>query len=201
MHGADTPRRVGRDRGMPIFGFFDRRPLAERMAAEIDRESELYKRRCEELHEEFLSRLRSRDRARADLAAVEEEMSELQGMGVTLLGRLNAATTKGDEGALAEFERGYKQNSRRLDRVGRRRDKAARRLAALELDEREAAGELARNAQAAVEEHAERTREIKGRLQDLLRVLDERHEEVARAAVPLAEEHERRQPRKELEAE
>ena len=186
---------------MPIFGFFDRRSLVERMAAEIARESELYKRRCDELHEEFLSRLRSRDRAREDLAAVEEEMRELQGTGVALLGRLNAATTGGDEGALAEFERGYKQNSRRLDRVGRRRDKAARRLAALELDEREAVGELARAAAAVVEEHAERTREIRGRLEDLLRALDERHEEVARAAVPLTEEHERRQPPKEIEGE
>ena len=186
---------------MPIFGFFDRRPLAERMAAEIDRESERYRRRCEELHEEFLGRLRNRDRARADLAAVDEEMSELQGTGITLLGRLNAATTGDDEGGLAEFERGYKENSRLLDKVGRRRDKTARRLAALELDEKEAADELARNAAAQVEEHAERTREIKERLEDLLRALDERHEEVARAAAPLTEEHERRQPPKELAGE
>ena len=186
---------------MPIFGFFDRRPLAERMAAEIDRESERYRRRCEELHEEFLSRLRSRDRARADLAAVDGEMSELQGTGVTLLGRLNAATTSGDEKGLAEFERGYKENSRRLDKVGRRRDKAARRLAALELDEREAAGELARDAAAVVEEHAERTREMKERLESLLQALVERHEEVTRAAGLLTEEYERRQPPKELEGE
>ncbi len=184
---------------MPIFGLFERKTLAERMAVEIDRESERYKRRCEELHEEFTSRLRSRDQARADLAVVDEEMVQLQGTGVTLLGRLNAATTGGDERGLAEFERGYKQNSRRLDRVGRRRDKAARRLAAVELDEREAAGELARNASAVVEEHAARTREMKEQLKSLLEALDERHEEVARAAVPLTEEHERRQPRKELE--
>lgn len=184
---------------MHIFGFFDRRPLAERMAEEIERETERYRGRCRELHEEFLDRLRSRDRARADLAAVDEEMSELQGAGVTLLGRLNAATTTGDEGGLAEFERGYKDNSKRLDRVGRRRDKTARRLAALELDEREAAGELASDAATVVEEHATRTAEMKERLRNLLEMLDERHDVVAKAAIPLAEEHERRQPPKELE--
>lgn len=184
---------------MHIFGFFDRRPLAERMAEEIERETESYRGRCRELHEEFLDRLRSRDRARADLAAVDEEMSELQGAGVTLLSRLNAATTSGDEGGLAEFERGYKDNSKRLDRVGRKRDKTARRLAALELDEREAADELARDAEAVVEEHAARVEEMKERLKNLLEMLDERHEAVAKAAVPLVEEHERRQPPKELE--
>jgi chromosome segregation ATPase len=184
---------------MHIFGFFDRRPLAERMAEEIEQEAERYRARCRELHEEFLDWLRSRDQARADLAAVDEEMSELQGAGITLLGRLNAATTTGDEGGLAEFERGYKKNSKQLDKIGRKRDKAARRLAALELDEREAAGELARDAAAVVEEHATSTREMKERLEELLVMLDERHEAVAKAAVPLTGEHVRRQPPKELE--
>jgi len=184
---------------MHIFGFFERRPLAERMAEEIEREAEQYRTRCRELHEEFLDWLRRRDRARADLAAVDKEMSELQGAGVTLLGRLNTATTTDDEGGLAEFERGYKDNSKRLDKVGRRRDKTARRLAALELDEREAAGELARDAATVVEEHAARAREMKERLKNLLEMLDERHDVVAKAAVPLVEEHERRQPPKELE--
>jgi len=184
---------------MHIFGFFDRRPLAERMAKEIEKETERHRARCRELHEEFLDWLRRRDRARADLATVDEEMSELQGAGITLLGRLNAATTTGDEGGLAEFEQGYKTNSKRLDKVGRRRDKAARRLAALELDEREAANELARDAAAVVEEHAARTQEIRERLEKLLEMLDEQHEAVANAAVPLVGEHERRQPQKELE--
>ncbi len=184
---------------MHIFGFFDRRPLARRMAEEIEQEAERYRARCRELHEEFLDWLRRRDRARADLAAVDEEMSELQGAGITLLGRLNAATTTGDEGGLAEFEQGYKKNSKRLDKVGRRRDKVARRLAALELDEREAANELARDAEAVVEEHAARTQEMRERLAKLLAMLDEQHEAVANAAAPLVEEHERRQPQKELE--
>jgi chromosome segregation ATPase len=184
---------------MHIFGFFDRRPLAERMAGEIEQESERHRARCRELHEEFLDWLRRRDRARADLAAVDEEMRELQGAGITLLGRLNAATTTGDEGGLAEFEQGYKKNSKQLDKVGRRRDKAARRLAALELDEREVANELARDAAEVVEEHAARTQEIRERLEKLLVMLDEQHEAVAKAAVPMLEEHERRQPQKELE--
>ena len=184
---------------MHIFGFFDRRPLAERMAGEIKQESERHRARCRELHEEFLDWLRRRDRARADLAAVDEEMRELQGAGITLLGRLNAATTTGDEGGLAEFEQGYKKNSKQLDKVGRRRDKAARRLAALELDEREVANELARDAAEVVEEHAARTQEIRERLEKLLVMLDEQHEAVAKAAVPMLEEHERRQPQKELE--
>lgn len=179
--------------------FFRRKPLTEGLAAQINREAERYERRCEEMHEEFLERLRSRDRARAELAAVEGEMSELQGAGVDLLGRLNAATTAGDEGAISDFEKGYKENSKRLDRVGRRRDKAARKLAALDLDEREAADELARDASAVVEEHAARTRELKERLEGLLAQLDERHEAVAKAALPLAEEHERRRPRGEIE--
>ena len=184
---------------MHIFGFFDRRPLAERMAGEIQQEAERYRARCRELHQEFLDWLRRRDRARADLAAVDEEMRELQGAGITLLGRLNAATTTGDEGGLAEFEQGYKKNSKQLDKVGRRRDKAARRLAALELDEREVANELARDAAEVVEEHAARTQEIRERLEKLLVMLDEQHEAVAKAAVPMLEEHERRQPQKELE--
>ena len=184
---------------MHIFGFFDRRPLAERMAGEIEQESERHRARCRELHEEFLDWLRRRDRARADLATVDEEMSELQGAGITLLGRLNAATTTGDEEGLAEFEQGYKKNSKRLDKVGRRRDKTARRLAALELDEREAANELARDAAAVVEEHAARTQETRERLEKSLAMLDEQHEAVTNAAVPLVEEHERRQPQKELE--
>jgi chromosome segregation ATPase len=184
---------------MHIFGFFDRRPLAERMAGEIEQESERHRARCRELHEEFLDWLRRRDRARADLAAVDEEMRELQGAGITLLGRLNAATTTGDEGGLAEFEQGYKKNSKQLDKVGRRRDKAARRLAALELDEREVANELARDAAEVVEEHAARTQEIRERLEKLLVMLDEQHKAVAKAAVPMLEEHERRQPQKELE--
>jgi chromosome segregation ATPase len=184
---------------MHIFGFLDRRPLAERMAEEIRQEAERYRARCRELHEEFLDWLRRRDRARADLAAVDEEMSALQGAGVTLLGRLNAATTTGDEGGLAEFERGYKKNSKQLDKVGRRRDKTARRLAALEFDEREVANELAREAATVVEEHAARTEEMRESLERLLAMLDEQHEAVANAAVPLVEERERRQPQKELE--
>jgi len=184
---------------MHIFGFFDRRPLAERMAEEIRQETDRSRARCRELHQEFLDWLRRRDRARADLAAVDEEMSALQGAGVTLLGRLNAATTTGDEGRLAEFEQGYKKNSKQLDKVGRRRDKTARRLAALEFDEREVANELAREAATVVEEHVARTREMRESLERLLVMLDEQHEAVANAAVPLVEERERRQPQKELE--
>ena len=41
---------------MHIFGFFDRRPLTERMAEEIQQEAERYRARCRELHQEFWGR-------------------------------------------------------------------------------------------------------------------------------------------------
>jgi hypothetical protein len=40
---------------------------------------------------------------------------------------------------------------------------------------------------------------MRERLEKLLVMLDEQHEAVAKAAVPMVEEHERRQPQKELE--
>jgi hypothetical protein len=183
---------------MWIFG--SKKPLDERMEDEIGAEAEKSKELCEELHEEFLARLRRRDEAREALEAVNEEIRDLQGVGVSLLGRLNAAMEAGDESRLDEFRKAYKQNSRELDRVGRRREKAARELAEADLNEREAAEELSRAAAAVVEDHAEHTGRVKERLKALMDALDERHEEVALSAVPLAEEHERRsRPRAELE--
>ncbi len=182
---------------MRIFG---RRTLVERIRGEIEGEAGRSKRHCEELHEELETRLRRRDEAREALRLVDEEIRELQGVGVSLLGRLNAATTAGDEGKLEAFQKSYQRNSRLLNRVGRRRDKAARRVAATELNEREVVEELARAAAATVEEHAVHTGRLKESLKALIELLDERHEEVARSAVPLAEEHERRvRPRGELE--
>ena len=177
---------------MPLFR---RETLEEQLAAQIERESEWCKKRCDELHEEFRSRLRSRDEAKAALSAVSEELSELQGRRVSLLGRLNAATRGGDEEKLEELERNYEENLRELARIRRRRDGAARRLAAVELDEEEAARELARTASALLEEHAARAGELKERLRGLMDALDERQEEVAQAAFPLIEEYEIRRPR------
>lgn len=182
---------------MRIFG---RKTLVQQMESEIEEEAELSKDLCEELHEEFKERLRRRDEARRTLRSVEEEIQELQGVGVSLLGRLNAANAAGDEKKLQEFQKAYRRNSQVLDRVGRRRDKAARGVAAADLDERETAEELARAGAAVLEDHAEHTTEVKERLKALIEVLDKRHEEVALAAAPLVEEHERRvRPRGELE--
>ena len=183
---------------MWIFG--RKKPLDEQMKEEIGEEARHSKELCGDLHEEFKERLRRRDEARKTLERVNEEIRDLQGIGVSLLGRLNAATTTGDEDRMAEFRRSYRRNSRQLDRAGRRREKATRNLAQAELNEREAAEELSRAAATVVEDHAEYVGLVKERLKALMDVLDERHEEVALSAVPLAEEYERRsRPRGELE--
>ena len=178
---------------MPLF---KRSTLADQMAAEIQREAEIYKERCKGLHDEFRERLRRRDETKTELAEFDAELSRLQGRGVSLLGQLNDATRGGDDDRLREMEKSYGRNSRELDRVGRRREKAARRFAAADLDEEETARELARTASDLLEEHAARTREMKGRLIELLDALDVQKGEVNRAAAPLIEEHDlRRGPR------
>ena len=166
--------------------------LGDQMAAEIEREAELYKQRCEKLHEEFKEKLRRRDEAKTDLSKVDAELGTLQGTGVSLLGELNAATRSGDEEKLRRAEKGYGKNSRQLDKVGRRREKIARKFAEADLDEEGAARDLARAASDLLEEHAARTRELKGRLIELLDTLDARKAEVARTAAPLIEEHDLR---------
>lgn len=177
---------------MPLF---KRSMLADQIAAEIQQEAELYKKRCRGLHEEFRERLQHRDEAKTELAQIDAELSSLQGRGISLLSQLNAATRSGDDDKLREMEKSYGKNSRELDRVGRRREKAARRFAAADLDEEETARELARKASNLLEEHAARTRELKGRLIELLDALDVQKGEVNRAAGPLIEEHDlRRQP-------
>lgn len=177
---------------MPLF---KKSTLADQMADEIQNEARLYKERCKGLHEEFRERLRRRDEAKALLAELDAEMSRLQGRGVSLLGQLNAATRSGDEEKLREMEKSYGRNSRELDRVGRRREKAARQFAAADLDEEETARELARAASDLLDEHAARTRELKGRLIELLDALDVQKGDVNRAAAPLIEEHDlRRSP-------
>lgn len=174
---------------MRIFG---RKTLVELMEDEIREGAEQGKGACAELHAEFEGRLQRRYRAREEFRLAQGKVQELQGVGVSLLRRLNAANAAGDEGKLEEFQKAYRQNSRLLDRVGRRRDQAARGLAADELDEREAAAELAQAGAAVVDEHAEHIAKLKQRLEGLIETLDKRHEEVAQSAVPLAEEHERR---------
>ena len=177
---------------MPIF---KRSTMADQIAAEIEQEAERYKERCKNLHEEFRERLRSRDEAKTELAGFDAELSRLQGRGVSLLGQLNAATRSGDDERLREMEKSYGRNSRELDRVGRRREKAARRFDAADLDEEQTARELARAASDLLEEHAARTRELKGRLIELLDALDVQKGEVNRAAASLIEEHDlRRSP-------
>lgn len=177
---------------MPLF---KRSTLADQMAAEIQQEAALYKERCKGLHEEFQERLRRRDEAKSELAEVDAELSRLQGRGISLLGQLNDATRNGDDERLREMEKSYGRNSRELDRVGRRREKAARRFATAGLDEEESARTLARTASDLLEEHAAHTRELKGRLIELLDTLDVQKGEVNRAAAPLIEEHDlRRSP-------
>ena len=177
---------------MPLF---KRSTLADQMAAEIQQEAELYKERCKALHDEFRERLRRRDETKTELAEFDAELSSLQGRGVSLLGQLNDATRGGDDDRLRETEKNYGRNSRELDRVGRRREKSARRVADADLDEEETARELARAASDLLEEHAARTRELKGRLIELLDALDVQKGEVSRAAAPLIEEHDlRRSP-------
>lgn len=185
-------RSEGRCRRVPLF---KRSTLADQMAAEIQQEAALYKERCRELHEEFRERLRRRDETKTELAEFDAELSRLQGRGVSLLGQMNAATRGGDDERLREMEKSYGKNSRELDRVGRRREKAARRFADADLDEEETARELARTASDLLEEHAAHTRELKGRLIELLDALDVQKGEVNRAAAPLIEEHDlRRSP-------
>lgn len=177
---------------MPLF---KRSTLADQIAAEIQQEGALYKERCKALHEEFRERLRNRDETKTELAEIDAEMSTLQGRGISLLGQLNAATRSGDDEKLREAGKGYGRNSRDLDKVGRRREKAARRFAAADLDEEETARELARAASNLLEEHAARTRELKGRLIELLDALDAQKAEVSRAAASLIEENDlRRSP-------
>ena len=176
---------------MPLF---KKSTLADQMAAEIENEAESYKGRCKELHEEFRERLRRRDETKTALAEYDAELSRLQGRGISLLGQLNDATRSGDDARLKEMERSYGRNSRELDRVGRRREKAARAFAAADLDEEETARELARAASDLLDEHAARTRELKGRLIELLDALDVQKGEVNRAAAPLIEEHDLRSP-------
>lgn len=177
---------------MPLF---KRSTLADQMAVEIQQEAALYKERCKGLHEEFRERLRRRDETKAELAEFDAELSGLQGRGISLLGQLNDATRSGDDERLREMEKSYGRNSRELDRVGRRREKAARRFAAADLDEEESARALARAASDLLEEHAAHTRELKGRLIELLDALDVQKGEVNRAAAPLIEEHDlRRSP-------
>ena len=177
---------------MPLF---KRSTLADQIAAEIQQEADLYKERCNGLHEEFRERLRRRDETKTELVEIDAELSRLQGRGISLLGQLNSATRNGDDDKLREMEKSYGKNSRELDRVGRRREKAARRFAAADLDEEETARDLARTASDLLEEHAARTRELKGRLIELLDALDVQKGEVNRAAAPLIEEHDlRRSP-------
>lgn len=173
---------------------FRRATLPELMATEIEREAELFRRYCDELHEEFKERIQRRNEARATLPPLNEEVAKLQGVGVSLLRRLNAANQDGDEQKLQEFRKSYKKNVRQLDKAVRRRDRVAEALAASEHDEQDAARELAQDAADVVEDHAARVRELKERLEGLMKALDEHHEEVAQAAAPLEEEYERRRP-------
>lgn len=166
-----------------------RRSFEEQMAAGVEREFEQYKRRCRELHEDFLRRMRLRDEARHDLSVVEEEIRDLQGRGVSLLGEMNSAMLEEDERVLRDVRSRHDAFSREIGRAQGRRDRISRNLAEIELDEREAARELMRAGQEQLKEAGARAEELKSYLDDLL---DAQRREISEEAGLLAEEHESR---------
>ena len=170
----------------------------ERMVSEIEDELAVYRKRCEALHDEFRQKLRTRDEARAALAEAEERISAVQMEGVALLGNLSTAMSGGDEDQAKELERGYKRNNRDLTRAQKIRDAAARKLAAVEVDDEKAVSDLKTAASKVLDEYAERVWERKQWLTGLMQTLDKKQKALARDAAPLTGEYEPRQPYREL---
>lgn len=166
-----------------------RKSLEGQMSAGIEREFEVYRRRCEEFHENFLERVKLRDEALEEIAATEEEIERLQGRGVSLLGEMNSAMLQSDERPLKEVRSRNDAFSRELGRAQSKRERLARRLAEIELDEREAARELAQAGQEQIEEARARADSLKAYLDDLL---EARLREISDTAERLAGENESR---------
>ena len=166
----------------------------QRMDSEIEDELAVFRKRCEDLHDEFRRKLRNRDEARAALSEAEERISSVQIEGVTLLGKLNAAMSAGDEARIRDLERGYKRNNRDLMRAQKTRDAAARKLEPVEVDDESVVRKLKNDASEVLDEYAERVRERKQRLTDIAEKLDKNQEALARDAAPLTGEYEPRHP-------
>lgn len=163
-----------------------RRSLEEQMSVEVEREFERYRRRCEELHEEFLYRVRMRDEMREELAAIDEEIQDLQGRGVSLLGEMNTAMLEEDDRTLKSVRSRHDTFSREIGRAQSRKDSVAKKLAELEFDEQELARELMEASQSQLEEATARARELKTFFDELL---DARQREISEAADLLTGEH------------
>lgn len=161
----------------------------ERMDSEIEDEIAVYRKRCEALHEEFLQKIRLRDEARAALSEAEDGIKSVQTESVALLGRLNAAMSEGNEEEIKDLERGYKRSNRDLVRAQKRRDAAARRLEAVEVDDDRAVRQLKEAVSEVLDEYAERVRERKQRLSVFVETLDRNQEALARDAAPLTGEY------------
>ena len=172
----------------------------ERMVSDIEDELAVYRKRCETLHEEFLQKLSTRDKARTALSEAEERISSVRMEGVALLGNLNAAMSEGDEDQIKDLERGYKRNNRDLVRAQKTRDAAARKLEAVEVDDERAVSELKTDVSEVLDEYAERVWERKQRLTGFMESLDKNREALARDAAPLTGEYQPRRPPEELPA-
>lgn len=164
-----------------------RRTFEEQIAAGVEREFERYSRRCRELREDFQQRMRLRDEARKELAAVEAEIRDLHGTGVSLLGEMNAAMLDEDERTLKQVKSRQDAHSRKLGGAQSRKDRVAKRLAGLEFDEDEAARELAEAGREQLAEAGARAEELKSLLNKLL---DAQQREISEAAGLPAWEHE-----------
>ncbi|CAN5528875.1 hypothetical protein BH24ACT22_BH24ACT22_07520 [soil metagenome] len=173
----------------------------ERMASEIEAELAVFRKRCETLHEEFLQRLRTRDEARAELSEAEERISSVQMEGVGLLGNINAAMSEGDDEKAKEHERSYKKNNRDLSRAQKKRDAAARRLEAVDVDDESAVSKLKTDVSKVLDEYAARVRDRKQRLTGFMDNLDKNQEALVRDAAPLTGDYDPRRSSEKLSAE
>ena len=162
----------------------------ERMISEIGSELEAYRRRCEALHGEFRKKLRTRDDARAALAEADERIDTLQKEGVSLLGNLNAAISEDEGEKLKELESKTRRNTRDLTRARKSRERLARKLEAVEVDDEAAVRELKTAASEVLDEYSERVAERKRWLAGTADTLDSQRERLAREASPLTGEYE-----------
>lgn len=170
------------------------RSLEAQISDGVEREFERYRRRCEELREEFLDRVKLRDEVLEEMEATEEEIRDLQGRGVSLLGEMNSAMLQSDERPLKEIRSRHDAFSRELGRVQSKKDRLAKRLAEIEFDEREAARELAQAGEDQLEEAHARAEDLKAHLGELL---EARQREISETVKLLSGEHESRREEQE----
>lgn len=167
-----------------------RRSFEEQIAAGAEREFEQYKRRCRELIENSRQRMRLRDEARKELSAVEAEIQNLHGKGVSLLGEMNAAMLDEDERILKQVQSRQDSFSRELSNAQSRKDRVAKRLAELEFDDDEAARELAKAGQEQIAQARARAGELMSFLGDQLEKQQREISEVAGTLTGESESHE-----------